>query len=142
MKKAQECAVRNSRYHTRQSTTRLGKLKRDEVDTGKQLEPEGWRDIPRPRVRGECVCGPRPCPWVGCRYHLYLDTLSRGIQIVGSKTLPPLECRPWTCALDVAEIGGLTLDGVAAVLAMTRERVRQIEAVIMRKLMSSRRLIA
>lgn len=29
--------------------------------------------IPRPRTRGECLEEARPCPWVGCRYHLLLE---------------------------------------------------------------------
>lgn len=29
--------------------------------------------IPRPRTRGDCLAEARPCPWVGCRYHLLLD---------------------------------------------------------------------
>jgi hypothetical protein len=24
----------------------------------------------RPRTRGDCADGPRPCPFIGCRYHL------------------------------------------------------------------------
>jgi hypothetical protein len=24
----------------------------------------------RPRTRADCIDGPRPCPWYGCRYHL------------------------------------------------------------------------
>jgi hypothetical protein len=57
----------------------------------------------RPRTRGDCVNGPRPCPWVGCRHHLYLHIDGRGaIQI----TMPPVE--EWTeetvtCSLDVAD---------------------------------------
>jgi DNA-directed RNA polymerase sigma subunit (sigma70/sigma32) len=33
-----------------------------------------------------------------------------------------------TCSLDVAEHQGVTLEGVAEILNLTRERVRQIEA--------------
>lgn len=32
----------------------------------------------RPTVRSECENGPRPCPWVGCKYHLYLDVQKNG----------------------------------------------------------------
>ena len=38
---------------------------------------------------------------------------------------------PWemaeTCALDVAEKGGITLEDVGEILNLTRERVRQVE---------------
>src|SRR5688572_18051569 len=27
----------------------------------------------RPRTREECRDGPRPCPFVACRHHLYID---------------------------------------------------------------------
>lgn len=29
--------------------------------------------VSRPRTRGDCFRLPRPCPFVGCRHHLYLD---------------------------------------------------------------------
>jgi len=39
-----------------------------------------------------------------------------------------------TCALDVANDGGLSLDAVGSLLGVTRERTRQIELVAIRKL--------
>lgn len=80
----------------------------------------------RPKTRGECVDAPRPCPWVGCRYSLYLEVSPTGsIKLV----FPDLE--PWelqhTCALDVADSGGLTLEDVGAITNLTRERIRQVE---------------
>ena len=29
--------------------------------------------VPRPRTRNDCLEEARPCPWVGCRYHLLLE---------------------------------------------------------------------
>lgn len=82
----------------------------------------------RPRRRADCAGGPRPCPWVGCRYHLALEA---GTAKKGSLrfTWPDreLEGMPATCALDVAELGSKTLEQVGALLNLTRERVRQIE---------------
>lgn len=30
-------------------------------------------EIQRPLTRADCVDGPRPCPWVGCRHHLLIE---------------------------------------------------------------------
>lgn len=82
-------------------------------------------DKGRPKTRGECVAGPRPCPWVGCRYHLYLETNGEGVRY----NFPGLEVDelPETCALDVADLGGVTLETVGEILNVTRERIRQVE---------------
>ena len=80
----------------------------------------------RPMTRGECVDGPRPCPWVSCRHHLAYEVSPAG----GLKEKFPgleLEQLPQTCSLDVADTGGMALDGVGALLNVTQERVRQIE---------------
>ena len=29
--------------------------------------------IERPKTRADCVDGPRPCPYISCAHHLYLD---------------------------------------------------------------------
>lgn len=83
----------------------------------------------RPRTRGDCINGPRPCPWYGCRYHLGLDVTRSGRVIAAD-----LDEMTETCALDVADRGGITLDEVGALLVaqdgaigVTKERVRQIE---------------
>jgi hypothetical protein len=83
-------------------------------------------DVERPQVRGDCEDGPRPCPWVTCRHHLYLDViLGRSIKL----NHPHLEVDELqeTCALDVADRGGETLERVGQLYNVTRERVRQIE---------------
>lgn len=85
--------------------------------------------VDRPKLRGNCEpgVGVRPCPYVRCRHHLYLDVnpTSGSIKI----NFPDRE--PWelveTCALDVADHGGMTLEQVGAITNLTRERIRQIE---------------
>ena len=83
----------------------------------------------RPRTRGECKYGPRPCPWVTCEWHLYAEIPRVARDGVIRLTWPNLE--PWelpeTCALDVADRGGMTLEEVGGILNLTRERVRQIQ---------------
>lgn len=79
-------------------------------------------DLTRPVTRGDCANGPRPCPWTDCRYHL-LDSVSRGYH----GTYPDVSTMPESCVLDVADRGEQTLEQVAQILLMTRERVRQLE---------------
>lgn len=80
----------------------------------------------RPHTRAECLRGPRPCPWVGCRYHLYLDVNPR----IGSLRLqfPDLEPDeiPASCALDIADRGPIGEDQIAPLLNCTRARVQQV----------------
>lgn len=80
----------------------------------------------RPKTRAECVNAERPCPWVSCRYHLYLEVNSIGrIRVMFSgKDVDEI---PESCALDVADKGEHSLDGVGALLNLTHERIRQVE---------------
>ncbi|MCC6217375.1 MAG: DNA-binding protein [Polyangiaceae bacterium] len=91
-------------------------------------------DSPRPRTRSECAEGPRPCPHVGCKHHLYLDVSPRTGAI--KLNFPDLE--PWeleqSCALDIADGGGATLEDVGAIMNLTRERVRQLEIMALARL--------
>ncbi len=81
----------------------------------------------RPRSRSECVGGARPCMFVSCKHHLYLDENPE----TGSIKLNFPDKEIWelaeTCALDVADRGGITLEEVGAIMNLTRERIRQVE---------------
>ena len=89
----------------------------------------------RPRTRGACTDGPRPCPWVGCRHHLASEALRlhwrrqshlrdpRTAEEIAEEVLGLEE----SCSLDVAEAGPQTLAHVGDLLRVVRERVRQIE---------------
>ncbi len=89
------------------------------------MTAESFRHLPvivdaqRPTVRGDCLPGghneQRPCRWRECRYHL-------------------LDATKETCALDVADLGGVTLDEIGTLFGLTRERIRQIEEKAVRKL--------
>lgn len=91
-------------------------------------------DYERPRNRSECVNGPRPCLFVSCKHHLYLDVNPE----TGSVKLNFPEKEVWeledTCALDIAERGGITLEEVGEILNLTRERIRQLEVDALKKL--------
>ena len=83
-------------------------------------------DSDRPRTRGECVDGARPCPWVGCRQHLYLDVTRAGNLQLNFPDLEPDEMGE-SCALDLADRGENSLEDIGAAMGVTRERARQIE---------------
>jgi hypothetical protein len=94
-------------------------------------------DPERPRTRSECESGPRPCPYISCRFHLYLDVN----EVTGSIKLnfpdmDPSELKE-SCVLDIAEQrGGLTLEEVGKLLNVTRERARQVEEAGLSKLLA------
>lgn len=96
------------------------------VDDGDEAHAE------RPRTRSECPTT-RPCPWVGCRHHLYLDVNAQG-SIKMDARYGVWETPGETCALDVAEAGPHTISEVAALIGTTYERVRQIEEAALAKL--------
>lgn len=88
--------------------------------------------LERPKTRGDCAGGPRPCPFAGCRHHNALEAGRTGTV----KLLREPEDMPAasSCSLDVADAGEHTLEQTANILGVVRERVRQIEASALRKL--------
>lgn len=99
----------------------LGCLDTDEEEALRTL------DGSRPKTRADCVNGPRPCMYVSCKHNLYLDVNPE----TGSIKLNFPDKEIWdlkyTCALDVAEKGGITLEEVGEIMNLTRERIRQVE---------------
>lgn len=95
-------------------------------------------DAARPQTRAQCENGPRPCPHVSCRHHLYLDVSPQTGAI--KLNFPDLEV--WemevSCALDVADDGGVTLEDVGSIMNLTRERIRQMEIKALSRLASVR----
>jgi len=82
----------------------------------------------RPRTRADCEHGIRPCPYALCVHNLYLDVSKTGAIIYNFPRLEPEEMpADKSCVLDLAALGGLTLEEVAELTNLTRERVRQIE---------------
>ena len=126
---------------------RMSQLRDDKADTIEHTE--------RPRTWGECIeralgTASRPCGYLRCRHNLLIDVDGR----TGSYkvTWPHLtdghygdEYRALpahTCALRVAEQGGMTLDEIGQVMNLTRERVRQIETKALYALRSLAGLVA
>lgn len=78
----------------------------------------------RPKTRGDCVGGLRPCPWATCVHHIvHLRNPAQFGELV-----PSLDDWPETCVLDVADRDGATLQEVASAIGVTRERARQMES--------------
>lgn len=92
-------------------------------------------DFFSPVTRGDCENVARPCPHISCKHHLYIDVspatgaLKYNFPDIEPDDLPS----DGSCALDCADLGGMTLERVAEVMNLTRERVRQIESAALAK---------
>lgn len=103
----------------------------------------------------------RPCPFVSCAHHLAHVAVAPGRHGPGQQVLREIgrEYRTaealdealedaadaaislrMTCALDVADQGGITLEEIGDLIGLTRERVRQIEDGALRRPQLKRRL--
>ena len=124
----------------RAKTIAVREMTQQEMAVGRALYPE--TDYWKPRARGECVEGPRPCPYVSCAHHLYLDVSRR----TGALKLNFPDLEVWemgeSCALDVAAFGGAKLEEVGVAINLTRERVRQIEVKALARLERLRDMMA
>ena len=131
---------RKRRQRARARTISIRRLSKAELNRGKMLYPE--TDYWKPRTREECADGPRPCPFVSCKHHLFIDVSARTGAI--KLNFPDLEV--WdlgeSCALDVADRGGTTLEDVGAIMNLTRERIRQVEVKALAKLEALRDMMA
>ncbi|HMJ13798.1 MAG TPA: sigma factor-like helix-turn-helix DNA-binding protein [Polyangiaceae bacterium] len=124
----------------RARTISVKRMTKRELEIGRLLYPED--DYWKPHARLECAEGPRPCPFVSCKYHLFIDVSPRTGAI--KLNFPDLEV--WdmgeSCALDVADRGGTTLEDVGAIMNLTRERIRQVEVKALAKLEALRDMMA
>jgi hypothetical protein len=113
------------RVRARSKTIAPKRLTKDEIKF-RDLLPI-LEDPDRPATRGACKEDVRPCPYVSCKHHLYLDVNPE----TGSIKLNFPDLEVWemaeTCSLDVADRGGITLEEVGEILNLTRERIRQVE---------------
>lgn len=122
----------NARPRGRALGLRISKraLREGATGDGAPLTAEELAATPRPVTREDCRVGApgaiRPCPWVSCKHTLYLDVNERGSIKVNWPHLEPHQVRH-SCALDVAESGGVSLEEAGEMLNLTRERMRQLE---------------
>jgi hypothetical protein len=121
----------------RARTISVKRMTKRELELGRLLYPD-TEEFAKPVAREDCQGGARPCPFVSCKHHLYLDVSARTGAI--KLNFPDLEV--WemteTCALDVADRGGTTLEEVGAIMNLTRERIRQVEVKGLAKLAALR----
>ena len=92
-----------------------------------------------PKLRSECKGAERPCPWVRCKEHMvwYSNITARvssrkrkqriflrdnNNAIVVEKILG----MEYNCSLDIQDTGAQTLNAIAYLFGMTKERVRQM----------------
>jgi len=130
--------LRNGRKHTiRARVIPIGRLPQKERRRLALLYPEASEGYWRPQTRADCKNVPRPCPFAGCRYNLYLDVqgTSGGIKM-NFPDIEPDEMEH-SCVLDIADAGGATLERTGALLNITRERVRQLEVKAVNKVLSA-----
>jgi hypothetical protein len=100
-------------------------MTKEQLKLGRLLYPE--TRFQRPATRGDCLDGQRPCPFVGCKYHLYLDVnRETGSIKLNFPDLGPEQLLV-SCVLDVTESGVKTLEEIGEVMNLTRERIRQLE---------------
>jgi hypothetical protein len=122
---ADEPGRRKRRTRSRARTISIRRLSKTELNRGREQYPEA--DYWRPKTRGDCMEIERPCPFVACKYHLYIDVHP----VRGSIKINFPDVDVWemtdTCALDIADRGGITLEEVGQIMNLTRERVRQLE---------------
>ena len=122
----------------RARTISVKRMTKRELEIGRVLYPE--TDYWKPATRQDCLDGPRPCPYISCKHHLFVDVSPRTGAI--KLNFPDLEV--WemgeSCALDVADRGGTTLEDVGAIMNLTRERIRQVEVKALARLEALREM--
>lgn len=116
---------RHRRTRPRGTTIAMKRVTLADLAVGTEMYPPV--ELDRPRTRAACGDEPRPCPWVACKHHLYLDVNPE----TGSIKINYPDREPWelehSCALDVADTGSKTLDEIGEITNLTRERIRQVE---------------
>jgi len=127
MKKAEDYlnARENSKRYT--ENVKLKNVRRGMAEHKRILEEIGH--VERPRIRAECP-SIRPCPFLGCRHHLYIDIKDNGNIQFNFGELDPMSISP-SCSLDVADgiepDGRMSLEDIGNNMGLTRERIRQIQ---------------
>jgi len=96
----------------------------------------------RPKTRAECEKGPRPCPWVSCKYSTFFDiphsdgrkrltvlkeTSTLKLDELAEGWLESWESAPYSCVLDAADDGPMQeSEPIAEVLGIDTKNVNKI----------------
>lgn len=97
--------------------------------------PDDYAPVPGvPATRGDCVDGPRPCPYLRCKHHLWLklgeERDGNPARAANDNTKPKTvfwPTSPATCALDIAaRTEELTNREVGEFIGVLDEQVRRI----------------
>ena len=88
------------------------------VENFKKAQRTRASEPPRPKTRGDCEDGVRPCPYLSCCYH---------VRSGEQATAAELAAMPETCVLDVADRDGASREECATILGLTEDEVAQIE---------------
>jgi len=124
------------RQRVRGLTHSMKRLSKRALEAGRLEAKENLKGIKftRPKTRGDCLQGEnaqRPCPFASCRWNLALDVNQKngGIKINFPDANGDVnwDAMPESCALDVADRAGITLEEVGEIVGLVRERIRQIE---------------
>lgn len=82
--------------------------------------------LPCGHAGDEIIWHSRPCIFVGCRHTAYLDVTRTGSIRFTHGDMDPTELAVHrSCTLDIADEGDKTLEEIAEITNVTRERVRQ-----------------
>jgi len=139
---ASDIVPANRKRRLRAKTINVQRMSKRDLERGRmEAPPAETTDLyDRPKTRGDCLAGgineARPCVWSACRHHLLLDVDENTGSI--KVNFPPaddsaeslvavLRAMPDTCALDVADRLGVTLEECGSRENLVRERVRQCE---------------
>lgn len=145
--KRDESARSRRKRDVRARTMSVKRMTKRELELGRLLNPdvdESEGLVAKPTSRAECDGVPRPCPFVSCRHHLYLDVSARTGAI--KLNFPDLEVHELpadaSCALDVADLNGVTLERSGEIMNLTRERIRQVEVKALAKMKAAHDTLA
>lgn len=123
-------------YWVKKWERKIKEIEKKEQREKEQLTQEDLDNLAtRPVTRKDCEQGERPCPWMACRYNLLRDININGKSALKNKIdYIDIDKANETCALDVADQGGASLEDVGRILNITREGVRLIEVSALAKL--------